>query len=460
MEHKKRPRNPPFLRNSIFPERGLPRILCSGRVPCRRFSALPAGNRNNNGSFNNVGNNANFWSATENDTDNAYNRNLNYNNANMNTNNNNKNNAFSVRCVQDFSQGPGLCGPALLLSLYNAYREARRHKRNTLNQLRFEVNFESELFRLARELETRTYRLSPSVCFINEEPVKREIVASDFRDRVVQHLLFSWINPIFERQFIYDTYNCRKGKGTLFGIHRAQEFLRAASDDYRRDCWALRLDVKGFFMAIDRERLFSLILDGLRKARFRGIPDRDLCLFLLRLIIFADPLEHAIYKSPPSAWKDLPMDKSLRFARPHCGLPIGNLTSQLFGNVYLNPLDHFVKRSLKVECYGRYVDDMLFVGSDKGRLLNIIEPVRDFLRDELSLTLHPRKISLQPASRGFAFLGAYVLPYRVYPGRRIRHHFFDSLHHPLPDPELQDARMQSYRGLLGHFDSWRMRKGL
>jgi len=138
-----------------------------------------------------------------------------------------------------------------------------------LNQLRFEVNFENELFKLARELETRAYRLSPSVCFINEEPVKREIVASDFRDRVVQHLLFSWINPIFERQFIYDTYSCRKGKGTLFGIDRARGFLRAASDDYRRDCWALRLDVKGFFMAIDRERLFSLVLEGAPQGEIR-----------------------------------------------------------------------------------------------------------------------------------------------------------------------------------------------
>ena len=99
-EQKKRPRDPPFFKIKTS-GRGLRRTLCSGRVPCRRFSALPAGNRNNNGDFNNVVNNANFWSATENDTDNAYNRNLNYNNANMNTNNNNKNNAFSVRCVQD-----------------------------------------------------------------------------------------------------------------------------------------------------------------------------------------------------------------------------------------------------------------------------------------------------------------------------------------------------------------------
>ena len=175
------------------------------------FSAFPAGYYY--GSFNNVGSNANFWTATENNSSNAYNRNFNTG-ASMNSNNNNKNNQYSVRLVKDSSEGT-LSVPSLYSLLYKSYRLARKNKRNTRSQLKFELDLESNLLRLAQELYSRTYELSPSVCFINELPVKREVVAADFRDRVVHHLLCSWLFPIFERQFIFDSYSCRKGKGTL-----------------------------------------------------------------------------------------------------------------------------------------------------------------------------------------------------------------------------------------------------
>ena len=125
-------------------------------------------------------------------------------------------------------------------------------------------------------------------------------------------------------------------------------------------------------------------------------------------------------RSPSSAWEGLPKDKSLKYSGCGKGLPIGNLTSQLFANIYLNPLDHFVKRELKMACYGRYVDDMVLVHSDKSILLRAIEGIRRFLSDRLLLELHPGKIRLQPASYGFSFLGQYILPYRVYPCRRLR----------------------------------------
>ncbi|OWV00337.1 FISUMP domain-containing protein [Fibrobacter sp. UWR2] len=177
------------------------------------FAAFPAGNRNS-GSFNNLGSNANFWTATENSSTNAYNRNFDTG-ASMNSNNNNKtNNAFSVRLVKDSSEGT-ISVPSLYRLLYKSYRLARKNKRNTRSQLKFELDLESNLLRLAQELYSRTYELSPSVCFINELPVKREVVAADFRDRVVHHLLCSWLFPIFERQFIFDSYSCRKGKGTF-----------------------------------------------------------------------------------------------------------------------------------------------------------------------------------------------------------------------------------------------------
>lgn len=338
----------------------------------------------------------------------------------MNQNTNNKNNGNSVRLVKEPSEGERLDVGPLFLLLYRSYRDARRNKQNTRSQLRFESDLEHNLLELAVLLESREYAPLPSACFINDLPVKREVIAADFRDRVVHHLLCSWLFPIFERLFIYDSYSCRKGKGTLFGINRVRGFVRRASDDFRRDCWVLRLDIKGFFMHIDKSILYDLIIGGLDRCGWSGVADTDLCRFLVHLIVFSDPLESALVRSPPYAWDGLPKDKSLKYSGEGKGLPIGNLTSQLFANIYLNPLDHFVKRELKIECYGRYVDDMVLVHSDKSVLLRAIESIRRFLSDRLLLELHPNKIRLQPVSYGFSFLGQYILPYRVYPCRRLR----------------------------------------
>jgi retron-type reverse transcriptase len=402
---------------------------------------LPGGNRNTDGNFNNAGNNGNWWSASENNSGNAYNRNMNYNNDNANWNNNDKANGFSVRCVQDYNWDVGATAriaPTSLLfpELHKAYLDARKHKRNTINQLKFERNLEAELLSLEQELLNRTYQIKPSVCFINELPVKREIIAADFRDRVIHHFIYNRIYPIFDRKFIYDSYSCRVGKGTLFGIKRVQKFLRVCPCE----CWVLRLDIRGFFMAINRNILFNLISTHL--------PNDELLKFLIHKIVFNEPLKNAVFKSPSSAWSDLPKDKSLKFSATNCGLPIGNLTSQLFANVYLNPLDHFVKRELKIKCYGRYVDDMVLIHGDKQILLNAISRIREFLSNELKLILHPRKIRLQQASKGFDFLGAHILPFCMHPGKRITDNFRKCIFSPIPNFGKQAQRVQSYLGLL------------
>ena len=150
------------------------------------------------------------------------------------------------------------------------------------------------------------------------------------------------------------------------------------------------------------------------------------------------------------------MNKSLKNALPGKGLPIGNLTSQLFGNVYLNPLDHFIKREIKIRCYGRYVDDMLLVSRSREKLCSSISLVRDFLRNRLGLELHPKKIRLQPVQCGFPFLGAFVLPYRVYPGHRLKANFLKTLWNPPADMELRKDRLVSYVGSLSHFNAVRL----
>jgi retron-type reverse transcriptase len=172
--------------------------------------------------------------------------------------------------------------------LHRAYLDARHNKRSSRSQVAFEADMETELVCLCKELLGRTYELSPSNCFINEKPVKREVIAANFRDRVVHHLLYNWIAPIFERQFIYDSYSCRVGKGTHFGIDRARNFVRAASDNHRKEAWVLRLDISGFFMHIDREILYNLLVTSLIKAKWRGVPDVPLCEYLSEPQIYAD----------------------------------------------------------------------------------------------------------------------------------------------------------------------------
>jgi len=415
-------------------------LLSLSKLP-QNVSALPGGNGNSDGSFNNVGNNGNWWSSSENNSNNAYNRNMNYNNENANWNNNNKTNLRSVRCLQDCNgeevralRATPLHSSPLFSELHKAYIDARKHKRNTINQLRFERNLEAELLSLCNELETRTYELRPGICFINELPVKREIIAADFRDRVVHHLIYNRIYPILDKKFIYDSYSCRVGKGTLFGIKRVQGFLR-------NDAWVLRLDIQGFFMAINRDILFNLLVGALRTMPL-------LTQFLIRKTVFNNPLRDAFFKSPKSAWKDLPPDKSLMNSAPDCGLPIGNLTSQVFANVYLNPLDNFVKRELKIKYYGRYVDDMVLIHRDKQILLSAISSIREFMSRELNLILHPKKIKLQPAIKGFAFLGAYIYPNGIAVGRRVVKNFRECVFNPFANPEKQAQRVQSYLGQI------------
>ncbi len=154
--------------------------------------------------------------------------------------------------------------------LFKAYYEARKNKRNTLNALSFELNYESELFKLLElleEINTRTYEIKPSICFINFKPVQREIFAENFRNRIVHHLIFNHLNSIFERYFINDSYSCSIGKGTSYTIKRINKFIRSCSNNYKTDCYILKLDIKGYFMAMDRNILYTKIKTKLGKCR-------------------------------------------------------------------------------------------------------------------------------------------------------------------------------------------------
>lgn len=148
----------------------------------------------------------------------------------------------------------------ILEELFAAYFKARKRKRRTVNAIAFEKDMEHNIFRLHEDIINHRYEVSRGIAFINEKPVKREIFAADFRDRVVHHLIYRFLAPYCERQFIHDSYSCRKGKGTLFGIHRVQTFMRRVSDNYQKPAYVLKLDIKGYFMQMDRGILENQVM--------------------------------------------------------------------------------------------------------------------------------------------------------------------------------------------------------
>lgn len=363
---------------------------------------------------------------------------------------------------------PSVDKDKIITDLFQAYFDARKNKRNTLNALKFEKDFESNIFNLADDIVERNYHPGKSICFIVNKPVKREIFAADFRDRVVHHFIYNYISPVFEKSFIHDSYSCRKGKGTHYGIKRIARFIRSCSNNYKTDCHILKLDIRGYFMSIDKTLLFRKVISELEKNRNRITFDLPLTNYLISKTIFNDPTEFCVMKGSKKDWEGLPASKSLFHAKPGCGLPIGNLTSQLFGNVYLNEFDHFVKRDLGIRYYGRYVDDFVLIHPDKEYLISLIPWINRFLSERLGLQLHPDKIYLQHYSKGLAWLGVCIKPHRIYIGSRTKGNFHDAMtelnkivNDRKPTGEEQQAMVQSmnsYLGIMGHYKTFRLRK--
>ena len=198
-------------------------------------------------------------------------------------------------------------------------------------------------------------------------------------------------------------------------------------------------------MSIDRRKLFEIIKKRLILHQNKLECGIDLILFLLEKVIFCDPTKGCIVKSKREAWTGLPRSKSLFFSKPDKGLPIGNLTSQLFANIYLNEVDQFIKRELGMVYYGRYVDDTVLVDKDRDKLLAAIPEISDYLKSNLSVTLHPRKIYLQHFSKGISFLGVYIKPYRMLAGKRLRRNFHNMVHDELVAWGEMDHTRRNYR---------------
>lgn len=356
---------------------------------------------------------------------------------------------------------PDLDEDQLLEDLFKAYFDARKNKRNTINALKFELNLEENIFSLFEEIISGKYTLKPSICFVVNKPVKREIFAADFRDRVVHHLVYNYISPIFERKFINDAYSCRQGKGVHYGIKRTEHFIRSCFLNYYQNCYILKVDIKSYFMSINKKLLFDLTISEIKKEKDRKRGDLGFSFLLvkelLRVIIFSDPTKNCIIKGKRKDWNGLPKGKSLFSAENGCGLPIGNLTSQLFGNVYLNKLDHFIKNELKIKYYGRYVDDMLIVHQDKHYLKRVAFEIKNYLARESFLSLHPKKTYLQESSKGVIYLGLIIKPYRKYISKRIKNNFYDAVFNKKGNEKIKET-VNSYLGIMSHCNSYNLKQ--
>ena len=358
----------------------------------------------------------------------------------------------------------------LLELLYQCYLLARRHKRHKKSQIEFEYNLEDNLVQLCNDLYDGKYVVSPSIYFIQQKPVKREIFAWSFRDRIVHHLIFELISPYWEKQFIYDSYSCRKGKGTSFGIWRVCKFMRSVSNNFRQEAWILKMDIHWYFMSINRDILWAKLNDFFdERSNFQWkwnpeifsngkfiISDRypDFLIKAVHDTIYNNPTKNWIFHWKKTDYIWLPKNKSLFYSARNCGLPIGNLTSQLFSNIYLNDFDHYVKDELNIRYYGRYVDDFIIMHTDKEYLKCIIPQIWKYLSDTVQLQLHPRKIYLQAVNHWVEFLWAKIFPYCIHRWKRTIKNFRKKLKetHNYPSRESLD----SFLWLMMHYKNYKL----
>ncbi len=310
----------------------------------------------------------------------------------------------------------------LQAELYLAYLEARvGGKRKTVNEHNFELNADYNLKVLRKQILERTYKPGRSRAHIVFKPVAREIFAASFADRVIHHFLYDHVYEWWDKHFIEDSYSCRLGKGTKYGIERLDHHIRSASQNYKKKVWVLKMDIQGYFISLPRQKLYERAVWGLDQ-QFKGKKTKlyRVLKFLWKVIILDDPVKGAKKVGDLRAWRKIPASKSLFKQMAGIGIVIGNLTSQLLSNIYLDQLDRFVKFRLGYKHYGRYVDDFFIVVTEEQlpQLKRDVIAIEKYLKI-MGLTLHPRKRFLQESSKGVPFLGAIVYHNHIIPGQRV-----------------------------------------
>jgi len=328
-------------------------------------------------------------------------------------------------------------------NIFQAWEEFKKGKRSKPDVMLFERNIEDNLFNLHQKLTKRTYRHGQYTEFYVNDPKRRHIHKAKVADRIVHHALYKYLYNLFDKTFLYDSYSCRLDKGTHKSVKRLEKFTREVSKNYTQDCWSLKLDIRKFFASVNHKILMSLIS--------KKVKDKDI------LWLISNVLNSFSANRGSANRGSTPMDKDEAIGvEPLKGIPLGNLTSQIFANIYLNELDQFVKHMLKVKYYLRYADDFLILESNKNQLFDYIDKLRSFLESRLKLELHPKKIILRKLIWGIDFAGYIVLPHyilaRTKTKKRILKKFLKE--------EIGNQSMQSYLGYFSHAKSYKISQEL
>lgn len=299
-------------------------------------------------------------------------------------------------------------------NLLEAWKEFVHGKRSRADVQEFEMNLAGNILALHRDLATKTYKHSDYNAFNISDPKPRNIHKAHVRDRLLHHALYRVLYPFFDRTFIYDSYSCRQWKGTHRAMDRFRAFGYQLSHNHTRTVWVLKCDIRKFFASIDHDCLLELVN--------RYIPDKDIVWLLAHIV------------------------ESFHSTGEGVGLPLGNLTSQLLVNIYMNEFDQFAKHTLKARHYIRYADDFVLLSTDKQWLEDALVNIGDYLGEKLRLTLHPDKVSIKTIASGVDFLGWIHFPdHRV-----LRTSTKDRMFRGIGASQEKDATVQSYLGLMSH----------
>lgn len=321
--------------------------------------------------------------------------------------------------------------------LVQAYFDCRRSKRNSASALAFEQNLERNLIRLRDELADGSYRPGPSICFVITRPKPREVWSAEFRDRIVHHLLYNRISPRFYASFIVDSCTCIPGRGTLYAAQRLEAKIRSITQNWSRPAFYLKLDLANFFVSIDKRILRDLIAARVTEPWWMKLAET---------ILFHDPRQSFQYQGDVSRLDSVPSHKRLTNQPENLGLPIGNLSSQFFANIYLDALDQHIKHRICAKHYIRYVDDFVLLHESPQWLNAAMAEIDVFLADRLHARLNPTKTILQPVDRGIDFVGQVIKPWRRVTRRSSFNEAIERVKHVQPESLFETAN--SYFGLL------------
>ena len=292
--------------------------------------------------------------------------------------------------------------------LYEAYILCLKNKKRKMGTYNFvNMNLCKNLYEILEELNNREYKPKPSNCYVITDPALREIYAAQFKDRVVQHFYLKEIEDILESKFVEGCSSCRKGKGTDFALKLLKKYLVETSNNGKKECYFLKIDLSGYFMSIDRKQISNKFKELIMQ-EYEG-KHKELLAYLTPIIFENNPSLNCKYKCNEKIRKMVPERRKMN---PHSeyGMAIGNLTAQAASNLNLNDFDNFIVKELKLEQYVRYVDDAIIICENKEKLKNTIPKIKKKLKETHQI-LNEKKTKIDTAYYGVKFLGKISYPY-------------------------------------------------